>query len=86
MQRRVVRSAGELALYFGVSTFFIGVTVISIGTSIPEMTTSIYEALYGGDDLVVGNIIGSEVSQKTLAIGIVALIPPIVADRRNVLI
>lgn len=84
--QKAVTSAAELALYFGLSTFFIGVTVISIGTSIPEMTTSIYGALYGGGDLVVGNIIGSEVSQITLAIGIVALISPIVADRRNVLI
>lgn len=83
---RTIESAAELALYYGVSTFFIGVTVISIGTSIPEMTTSIMGARYGGGDLVVGNIIGSETAQITLAIGIVALISRIEADRRNVLV
>jgi len=83
---RTVRSAAELALYYGVSTFFVGVTVISVGTSIPEMTTSVYAATYGAGDLLVGNIVGSETAQITLAIGIVALISPIAAERRNVLI
>jgi len=83
---RTVRAAAELALYYGVSAFFIGVTVISIGTSIPEMTTSVYAATYGAGDLVVGNIVGSETAQITLAIGIVALISPITAERRNVLV
>ncbi|XGI84174.1 sodium:calcium antiporter [Halorutilales archaeon Cl-col2-1] len=78
-----VRSAGDLALYYGVSAFFVGVTVISIGTSVPEMTTSVYGAVYGSGDLVVGNIVGSEVAQITLAVGIVALISPISAERRN---
>ncbi|WP_435348854.1 sodium:calcium antiporter [Haloarchaeobius sp. HRN-SO-5] len=83
---RTVRTGAELALYYGVSNFFIGVTVISIGTSIPEMTTSVYAALYGAGDLLVGNIVGSETAQITLAIGIVALISPIEAERRNVVI
>ncbi|MBV0902596.1 sodium:calcium antiporter [Haloarcula salina] len=83
---RTVRSAAELALYYGVSTFFVGVTVVSIGTSIPEMTTSVYAATYGAGDLLVGNIVGSETAQITLAIGIVALISPIAAERRNVLV
>lgn len=83
---RTIESAAELALYYGLSTFFIGVTVISIGTSIPEMTTSILSARYGAGDLVVGNIVGSETAQITLATGIVALIAPIEAARRNVLV
>jgi cation:H+ antiporter len=83
---RAVRAAGELALYYGVSAFFVGVTVVSVGTSVPEMTTSVYAALYGAGDLVVGNIVGSETAQITLAIAIVAFINPIVAERRNVAI
>jgi cation:H+ antiporter len=82
---RAVTAAGGLALYYGVSPFFIGVTVISVGTSVPEMVTSITGAYYGAGDLVVGNIVGSEVAQITLAIAVVALIAPIVAERRNVL-
>jgi cation:H+ antiporter len=83
---RAVTGAGDLALYYGVSPFFIGVTLISIGTSIPEMVTSVYAAYYGAGDLVVGNIVGSEISQITLAIAVVAFIAPFVAQRRDVLI
>jgi cation:H+ antiporter len=83
---RTVRAAAELALYYGVSAFFVGVTVVSIGTSLPEMTTSVYAASYGAGDLVVGNIVGSETAQITLAVGVVALVSPITAERRNVLV
>jgi cation:H+ antiporter len=83
---RAVTSAGDLALYYGVSPFFIGVTVISVGTSVPEMVTSVYASFYGAGDLVVGNIVGSETAQITLAIAVVALISPVVAERRNVLV
>ena len=83
---RAVTAAAEVARFYGVSQFFIGVTLISIGTSIPEMTTSIVAASYGAGDIVVGNIVGSETSQITLAIGIVALVSPIVAKRREVMV
>lgn len=83
---RAVTGAGDLALYYGVSPFFIGVTLISIGTSIPEMVTSVYAAYYGAGDLVVGNIVGSEISQITLAIAVVAFIAPFVTRRRDVLV
>ncbi len=83
---RAVRAAGELALYYGISPFFIGVSVISIGTSVPEMTTSIYATYYDAGDLVVGNIVGSETAQITLAIAVVAFITPIVTERRNIMV
>ena len=83
---RAVTSAGDLALYYGVSPFFIGVTLISIGTSVPEMVTSVYAAYYGAGDLVVGNIVGSEIAQITLAVAVVAFIAPFVAERRNTLV
>jgi cation:H+ antiporter len=83
---RAVTAAGDLALYYGVSTFFVGVTLVSVGTSVPEMVTSVYAAYYGAGDLVVGNIVGSETAQITIAIGVVALIAPFVTPRRNVLV
>jgi cation:H+ antiporter len=83
---RVVKDGSRLALYHGVSTMFIGVTIVSIGTSVPEMATSLFSAWYGAGDIVVGNIVGSETAQITLAIGIVALIAPIVAERDNVMV
>ncbi len=83
---RIVEYGSLLARYYGISTFFIGITIVAVGTSIPEMATSIFSALYGAGDIVVGNIIGSETAQITLAIGIVALIAPVTADRKNVMI
>jgi cation:H+ antiporter len=50
------------------------------------MTASVYAALYGAGDLLVGNIVGSETAQITLAIGVVALVSRIEAERRNVLV
>lgn len=83
---RAVTAAGDLALYYGVSPFFIGVTLVSVGTSLPEMVTSVYAAYYGAGDLVVGNIVGSETAQMTLAVAVVAFIAPFVTERRNVLV
>jgi cation:H+ antiporter len=83
---RAVTAAAEVARFYGVSPFFVGVTLISVGTSVPEMVTSVYGAWYGAGDIVVGNIVGSETAQITLAIGAVALVSPIVAERRNVMI
>ncbi|MFC7229874.1 sodium:calcium antiporter [Salinirubellus salinus] len=83
---RAVGAAGDIALHYGLSSFFVGVTVVSVGTSVPEMVTSVLAAYYGAGDLVVGNIVGSETAQMTLAIGVVALVAPIVATRRNVLV
>ena len=83
---RAVTAAAEVARFYGVSPFFVGVTLISIGTSVPEMVTSVYGAWYGAGDIVVGNIVGSETAQITLAIGLVALISPIVAERRSVMV
>ena len=83
---RLIQGAGELGLYYGLSAFFVGVTVVSVGTSVPEMTTSVYGAWYGAGDMVVGNIVGSEVAQITFGVGIVALIAPIRAKRRQILV
>lgn len=81
---RAVSAAAGLGLHYGVSTFFVGVTVVSIGTSVPEVVTAVYGAFYGAGDLVVGNVVGSEVAQTTLAVGLVALVAPIAATRRDV--
>lgn len=73
----------QIALHFGVSALFVGVTVIAIGTSIPEMTTSMFASYYGAGDIVVGNVVGSEVAQITLGIGVVALAAPLVVERAS---
>lgn len=83
---RLVDGAVYIARKHGVSTFFIGVTVISIGTSIPEIAVTVISAMEGAGDIVVGNIIGSETAQITLAVGVVALLAPITSDRDDVML
>jgi len=71
---RAVEAAGELAIDYGVSTFFVGVTVISVGTSIPEMTASVFAARYGAGDVVVTDVRGVLVaSAYPLAVSLVVL-------------
>lgn len=83
---KLVDSAVEIAKRRGMSTFFIGVTVISIGTSVPEIAITVISAFNQAGDIVVGNIMGSEIAQITLAVGVVALISPITGERDNVML
>ena len=69
-----VRGAVELALAAGVDEGFIGLTVVGIGTSLPELVTGIIAALRRETDLVVGNVLGSNVFNLLLIGGTVGLI------------
>ncbi|MDP6627742.1 MAG: sodium:calcium antiporter, partial [Methanopyri archaeon] len=68
----VVDSASAMALYLGVSSAFIGLTLISVGTSIPEIAVSTTAAFKGYGGVSGGNIIGSDLVQITLILGICA--------------
>ncbi len=71
-------SAGKtIAHRFGVSDMVIGLTIIAIGTSLPELATTIVGVLRGETDLVVGNVIGSNIFNLVLIGGVVSLIRPI---------
>lgn len=63
----------EIAQYFGISTLVIGLVFMAIGTSLPELATSISAAMRKEKDLVVGNIIGSNIFNITLVLGAGAL-------------
>lgn len=73
----VVDNAKEIAIYFGLSEKIIGLTIIAIGTSLPELVTSIVAAIKKDSDIAVGNIIGSNILNITLIIGVSAVISPI---------
>ena len=73
----VVDNAKEIAIYFGLNEKIIGLTIIAIGTSLPELVTSIVAAIRKDSDIAVGNIIGSNILNITLIIGISAVISPI---------
>ncbi len=77
--RLLVDSAISIAQMFGVSEFIIGITAVAIGTSLPELSTSIVAALRKEQDIIVGNIIGSNIFNIGI-LGLVSVIQPIKVD------
>jgi len=74
--RMVIDNATVIADYFGVSELVIGLTIISVGTSLPELATVIAGALKGEDDIAIGNLIGSNIYNTAIVLGLPALIHP----------
>lgn len=80
----LVRGASRLALGFGVSPLVIGLTVVAFGTSAPEMAASVEGALRGGPgaDIAVGNVVGSNILNVLLILGMSAAIAPLVVHQQ----
>jgi len=74
--RLTVSSGISFARTFGLSELVIGVTIIAIGTSLPELSTAIFSAIKNEHEIVVGNVIGSNIFNLGI-LGLVALIHPI---------
>ena len=72
----LVRGASALALRLGVSPLLIGLTVVAFGTSAPELAVSVEAALNGNGAISLGNIIGSNIANIALILGLAALIQP----------
>lgn len=77
----LVRGAGALALKANIPPLIVGLTVVSMGTSAPELFASVQAALDGNPGLSVGNVIGSNVANLALILGLTALVSPVVVDR-----
>ncbi len=75
-----VDSASNIARYFGVSEWVIGLLLVAFGTSLPELMVSLSAAKKGNGDMVLGGIIGSNVSNFTVVLGSSALINPLGVD------
>jgi cation:H+ antiporter len=73
----LVDGASALAGKFGISSGLIGLTVVAFGTSAPELLVSINAAMKGNSDIAMGNVIGSNISNISLVLGISAFIYPI---------
>lgn len=73
----MVRAVTKLAALLGISKLIIGLTVVAFGTSAPELAISIQAGINGETDIMIGNIIGSNISNILLILGFVALIIPI---------
>ncbi len=70
----VVESSTRVAEYFNVSKLIIGVTIVSMGTSLPELCVSISAALDGSANISIGNVVGSNIANVCLILGITAII------------
>ncbi len=80
----LVDGASAIAKKFGISEFIIGMTIVGIGTSTPEMVVSFLSAAQGNADIAVGNIIGSNIFNILMILGITALISPVPLTSNNI--
>jgi cation:H+ antiporter len=72
----LVRGAGALALRMGMSPFIVGMTIVAFATSSPELAVSVLAAARGADDVAIGNVVGSNICNIGLILGLAALIRP----------
>lgn len=79
----LVDGASSIAKRFGLSEFMIGVTIVGIGTSAPEMVVSFMSAIQGKADMAIGNIVGSNIFNTAMILGVTALIAPLTITRSN---
>ena len=80
----LVRGSSSLALRLGLSPLVVGLTVVAFGTSSPELVVSLRAALAGQGGISVGNVVGSNICNIGLILGLTALISPMVTSSRVV--
>jgi cation:H+ antiporter len=78
----LVRGAGRIAVAAGITPLVVGLTVVAFGTSAPELAVTVAAAARGTADLAVGNVVGSNISNLLLILGMSALVAPLVVRRR----
>ncbi len=78
----LVRGAACLAASLGISSIVIGLTVVSLGTSAPELVVAMLAALKGNSDLAIGNVMGSNLANIGLILGVTAIIRPMEVNSR----
>ncbi len=81
----LVKSSVQLARYFKVSTLVVGITVVAFGTSAPELIVSLNAVFDGVPDISVGNVVGSNIANIALVLGLVSIILPIKVRKKSIL-
>jgi len=79
----LVDGASSIAKRFHIPDLVIGLTIVSIGTSTPELSISIISALKGNTDIAVGNVLGSNIANILLILGVSAIVYPIVVKKNT---
>lgn len=80
----LVSGSSSVAFRFGITPIVIGLTIVAFGTSSPELVVSLSAALQGSGEIAVGNVVGSNICNIALILGIAAIIRPIGVDKRVV--
>lgn len=80
----LVDGSSSIAKRFGISEFVIGLTIVGIGTSTPEMVVSFLSSFQGKADMAIGNIVGSNIFNTMVILGITALIAPLAITKTNI--
>ncbi|MGH7886050.1 MAG: calcium/sodium antiporter, partial [Thermodesulfobacteriota bacterium] len=80
----LVRGASHLASLLGISSLIIGLTVVAFGTSSPELAVSLQSGLSGQVDILIGNVVGSNIFNILFILGISALIAPLIVSEQLV--
>jgi cation:H+ antiporter len=75
--RWLVESAAEVARWLSVSELLIGLTIVAVGTSLPELATSVVAAFKGEREIAIGNVVGSNIFNLLLVLGVGASIAPL---------
>lgn len=79
-----IDSAERIGLSFGISPFIIGVTIVAFGTSLPELATSVAAVLDGTSEIVIGNVVGSNITNIALVLGVVAVFAKMIELEYNI--
>jgi cation:H+ antiporter len=77
----LIGAAARLATRYGVSAFVVGLTVVAFGTSGPELVVSAVASLRGSGDIAIGNVVGSNIANIALILGVSAIMCPIAIQR-----
>lgn len=78
----LVRGASRLAIDFGISPLVVGLTVVAFGTSAPELAVSVLASWQGQAGIALGNVVGSNICNVLLILGLSALVAPLVVARQ----
>ena len=81
---KLVEGASNLAINLGVSKMVVGLTIVAAGTSLPELVVSVNASLKGNPALSLGNVVGSNIMNVALILGVASLIHPIACDKQMV--
>lgn len=79
-----VEGAGKVAEKFGIPQLVIGLTIVAMGTSLPEAAVSVSAALKGSADITIGNVVGSNILNVLIILGLTAVIRPVAVQKSTV--